>query len=346
MEVEKIYFNTVCKVWSRGLLFVIWCVIFFLLKPAVQGKISYIVYGALFVVVVGFTIWYFLICRHKRNLLRIYERYLNSYNFEEFFHEDLALSKETTEVFQYLAEKLNKARYLNLSKKQAQYLALQNQINPHFLYNTLECIRSEAVTYGADGVAYMTEALATFFRYTISNVDMLVRLEDELANVENYYVIQRYRFGDRLKIQIEYDNETDLSILELFMPKLILQPIVENSIYYGLEPKIGEGYVRIKVERTKEYLIIRISDNGVGMENKVLEELNGKLLRNSSDELEEAAKKKGGIAIQNVNNRIKLLFGEQYGVHINSVSGMGTDVEITLPVISKNVQENDEKRSF
>lgn len=337
MEAEKIYFTTVCKVWSRGLLLVIWCILFFLLKPAAQGKISYIAYGALLVAAVGFTAGYFLICRHAGNLIRIYEGYLSSYNFEEFFHEDLGLSKETTEVFQYLAEKLSKARYLSLSKKQAQYLALQNQINPHFLYNTLECIRSEAVTYGADGVASMTEALATFFRYTISNVDMLVRLEDELANVENYYVIQRYRFGDRLKIQIEYDNETDLSILELFMPKLILQPIVENSIYHGLEPKIGEGYVRIKVERTREYLMIRISDNGVGMEDKVLENLNGKLLHNSSDELEEAAKKKGGIAIQNVNNRIKLLFGEQYGVHINSVSGMGTDVEITLPVISKNV---------
>ena len=104
---------------------------------------------------------------------------------------------ESEQVNQRFLEMLGTRELINVSKKQAEYLALQNQINPHFLYNTLEGIRSEALTLGVDSIAEMTEALATFFRYTISNVDHLVNLEDELANIENYYYIQQFRFGKK-----------------------------------------------------------------------------------------------------------------------------------------------------
>ena len=112
---------------------------------------------------------------------------------------------------------IDKNNLINVSKKQAEYLALQNQINPHFLYNTLEGIRSEALLAGLDSVAEMTEALGTFFRYTISQVEHLVTLEDELANIENYYYIQQFRFGDRLTLSIEYEHDDDRNQLKLLL---------------------------------------------------------------------------------------------------------------------------------
>lgn len=169
-----------------------------------------------------------------------------------------------------------------------------------------------------DDVAEMTEALATLFRYTISNVDNLVTLEDELANIQNYYRIQQYRFGDRLNVSIEYGNEDEMEVLMCKLPKLTLQPIVENSIYHGIERKIGKGNLRIKIQTTTDRLIITISDDGLGISSEQLSDLNRRLREISLDGVAPAPGKKGGIAIVNVNNRIKLLFGEEYGIYMYS----------------------------
>ena len=271
-----------------------------------------------------------------RQMEKLLQLYTEGYFVDDFFEQDIKISKTVSKVLELLSDRLDKSALLNVSKKQAQYLALQNQINPHFLYNTLEGIRSEALCAGMDGVASMTEALATFFRYTISNVDHLVTLEDELSNIENYYIIQQFRFGDKLSLSIEYDDDgDDLSILNLKLPKLILQPIVENSIYHGIERKIGKGNLRIHIDYTSDRLIIRISDDGMGIEKEALDKLNNKLLTNSLDDMESKKEKKGGIAIINVNNRIKLIFGEKYGIYIYSTQNVGTDVEITLPIIKE-----------
>lgn len=230
---------------------------------------------------------------------------------------------------------LDTKELINISKKQAEYLALQNQINPHFLYNTLEGIRSEALCAGMDDLAEMTEALATFFRYTISNVDNLVTLEDELANIQNYYRIQQYRFGDRLNVSVEYDDEDEMEVLMLRLPKLTLQPIVENSIYHGIERKIGKGNLRIKIQTTLDRLLITISDDGLGINGEQLSNLNRRLREISLDGVAPAPNQKGGIAIVNVNNRIKLLFGEEYGIYMYSTQDVGTDVTITLPKVKE-----------
>lgn len=336
MKDKKTYLVTDLIIWISMLIIYISILMVMMGVFSFQKIISIKLFFLLFITFVTLLILgYFLIYKKSRKLKRTIQTFLGSYSFEDIFQQELLISKSTDRIFTILSKKFNKSMDLNLSKNQSQYLALQNQINPHFLYNTLECIRSEAVIKGVDGVASMTEALATFFRYTISNVDQLVTLEDELANIENYYMIQQYRFGDKLNLSIEYDHEEDLSILELFMPKLILQPIVENSIYHGMERKVGKGYLRIKIERTVERLIIRISDNGLGIEEETLNQLNKKLLKNSPVSAGSSARKEGGIAIVNVNNRIKLLFGEQYGIHIHSAVNVGTDVEITLPTILK-----------
>lgn len=172
------------------------------------------------------------------------------------------------------------------------------------------------------------------FRYTISQVNNLVTLEEELANVENYYYIQQFRFGSKLDLRIRYDCEDEEEALMCQLPKLTLQPIVENSIYHGLERKIGTGHLDIKVTVTDSHLIIMISDDGVGIEKGQVKVMNEQLraLRLEEENNGETGKK-GGIAVKNVNNRIKLLFGEEYGIYIYSQPDVGTDVEITLPVV-------------
>ncbi|MBA4698357.1 MAG: histidine kinase [Ruminococcus sp.] len=276
---------------------------------------------------------YFLVYRRNKKIEKICQLYIEGYITEEEYEKNVMISDMIDAVYKCQSEKLDKTKILNLSKKQAQYLALQNQINPHFLYNTLEGIRSEALCSDMDRVANMAEALATFFRYTISNIDKMVTLEDELANVENYYIIQKYRFGEKLQLKIEYGD--DLSVLSFKLPKLILQPIVENAVYHGIENKLGQGTLKIQVNYTAKRLLIKISDDGMGIEKETLEELNTKLLTNSLEDITESKQKKGGIAILNVNNRIKLLYGEEYGIFIQSLRNVGTDVQIVLPVIKE-----------
>lgn len=254
-----------------------------------------------------------------------------------------ALEEFVPENFHKSLKQLNDTEIqsqIEVSKKEAQLLALQNQINPHFLYNTLETIRSEALINGADDVATMTEALATFFRYTISNLDNLVQLADELDNVSNYYIIQHYRFGSKLQLKIEYDKE-EASVLELYVPKLILQPIVENAIYHGIEQKLGAGTVTVKIFRMEDRLEIIVCDDGMGMEVEQLKRLNQRM-QFSKDPMEKKENNKpGGIAIENVNHRIKILFGNDYGIHIHSILNTGTEVYIILPICEKRLLEKE-----
>ena len=242
---------------------------------------------------------------------------------------------------QFLLEQMEKLLHspqmMDLNKRQAQYLALQNQINPHFLYNTLESIRGEALIAGLDGVADMTEALARFFRYTITKVENLVSVEEELDNCETYFEIQKYRFGDRLKLHINEEAEDWDEIMNCRIPKLTLQPILENSIIHGTELKIGAGNLYINFERTQDRLLIRISDDGVGMDEETLAKLNRKLGKGTNT-IPESREEKGGIALENVNNRIHLIFGDEYGMHVYSVFQKGTDVEITLPFVTKDME--------
>ena len=271
---------------------------------------------------------------------KIVSRFLDGYmTFEEADKESVMLSPSTHQELVRVNNILHSTQTSNLNKRQAQYLALQNQINPHFLYNTLEGIRSEALIAGLDIVADMTEALANFFRYTISNVENLVSVEEELNNCKTYFKIQQYRFGDRFELDIVFDEDEKENILKCRIPKLTLQPILENSIIHGTELKLGTGKMTITLGRTQSRLVIRISDNGVGMDEKTLAALNRKLGRGENSYTKPEDEKKGGIALVNVNHRIHLLFGEAYGMHVFSMEGVGTEVEITLPFC------NDEHRT-
>ena len=246
------------------------------------------------------------------------------------------LSPSMEELTKILVRLIESDQLLNANKRQAQYLALQNQINPLFLYNTLDSIRSEAMLEGDDTVAEMTEALATFFRYTISKVENMVTLEEELENAKVYFLIQKHRFEDRVNLEIEYDREDEF-LFRCLLPKLTIQPVVENSIIHGIEHKLGSGTIRIVLKCTERRLIIEINDDGVGMPPEVLERLNHQLNQPVFESIQ-LSKDKGGIAIANVNNRIHLIFGEEYGMTVYSTPDVGTDTVIALPLITSERQ--------
>lgn len=216
-----------------------------------------------------------------------------------------------------------------LQTKQANINALQSQINPHFLYNTLDSIRGKALMQNQDEIANMTEALSRFFRYSISKKGNIVSLLDEIKNIDTYIDIQKFRFGNKFDV-IKILDDVDMD--NIAIPKLTLQPIVENAIYHGIEMSEKTGRIIIRLTLTDARLIIRVSDNGVGIDEKALVELNESLKSFDRKDINPNENVKHGIAIKNVNERIKLHFGNQYGVYIYSVKDLGTDVDIIIPV--------------
>ncbi len=278
----------------------------------------------------------FLIIKPYIRTERMITLFLEGYSLLSEGRAACAVSPATDRLFTKLQEIYSPSTLFHMNKRQAQYLALQNQINPHFLYNTLESIRSEAMLAGLDDVADMTEALASFFRYSITKVESLVSVEEELENCKTYFSIQQYRFGERLKLEIIVAPEDRDELYRCRLPKLTMQPILENCIIHGTELKIGTGHLSIHLERTEKRLLIRISDDGVGMNEETLSKLNNKLGKGGFSIAIQEQETKGGLALVNVDNRIRLLFGDEYGLHVFSVPGAGTDVEITLPAITSD----------
>ncbi|WP_312652220.1 histidine kinase [Proteiniclasticum sp.] len=279
------------------------------------------------------------VLRPMRETNKTLSLFSEGYILKGIYEIRVPYSKEQEDAILKFGELMNTRELINSTKKHAEYLALQNQINPHFLYNTLEGIRSEALIEGADSVAEMTEALGTFFRYTISNLEKLVTLEEELANIENYYKIQQFRFGDRLALAVTFKGDQE-KILKMRLPKLTLQPILENSIFHGVERKIGKGNIRIHLVLTQDRMIITISDDGLGMDADQLYELNQRLNGTTLEYLKDDYDKRGGIALVNVNNRIKLIFGDEYGIYVYSRKNAGTDVEVTLPAVEGDTKDD------
>ncbi len=245
------------------------------------------------------------------------------------------LIKKVMRTLSKLKASSDREHISELLKKQAEFAELQSQINPHFLYNTLESIRGEALKQKVPEIASMTEALANFFRYSISKNRNLVSLHDELQNVKNYFEILQYRFDNRFSLVVDLDGEDD-SILDFKLPRLTIQPIIENSIYHGLETKMGKGRIVIKIIITQVMLLINISDDGIGMDKQRLDKLN--LVFNDStldfNYYANENNSNSGIALINVNRRIKLYFGNEYGLSMKSILDVGTEVDITLPLVN------------
>ena len=290
---------------------------------------------ALILIVLSLTGYYWIYrpyCGTRDSFRRFIEGYISVHELRNMM---APLSPEIEQFVASIDGAMESMCNLDLSKRQAQYRALQNQINPHFLYNTLEGIRSEALIAGLDSLADMTEALAAFFRYTISKAENLVTVEEELDNCRTYFKIQQYRFGSRLRMDIRIDPEDERELLGCLIPKLTLQPILENSIIHGIELKLGEGHIQIDVSRSQQRLLITVCDDGVGMDMEALRQLNNKLGSKEEELRDITHEERGGIALTNVNNRIHLIFGEEYGMHVYSVEGEETTVALTIPVMTE-----------
>ncbi len=216
-----------------------------------------------------------------------------------------------------------------LKQKEAEMLTLQSQINPHFLYNTLECIRSISVVHNIKEIQIITTSMAKIFRYSIKGGNVTT-IKSEIDCLNDYFKIISIRYNERITLYIDMEE----SLLQYSILKLSLQPVLENTVNHCLEATENDVTVHIKGYLEEEYVILIISDDGVGIEAERLQELNmvlNKSLRESFFDLE---KPKGSIGLANINLRMKLHYGEDCGLHVESMKDAGTTIRMKIRVIS------------
>lgn len=207
-----------------------------------------------------------------------------------------------------------------IEKAKAEMRALHDQIKPHFLYNTLGSVKWIASMQQADKIVEMTDALISMLRYATRSDGTLVTIREEIDNIANYVTIQNVRYYDCIQMKYEIEDR----LLDYHMPKMILQPIVENAIFHGLAELEEDGVITIRIQPQGSDIVIEVCDNGIGMDQHTIQDF-------MEDKLE--ADKGTGIGLHNVQRRIQLHFGKPYGIQVASQIGEGTIFTILLPAI-------------
>ncbi len=244
------------------------------------------------------------------------------------------IRERTEELLQSKEERMLIERRLleeELQHKEAEISALQSQINPHFLYNTLECLNSIGALHDVPEIQEIAISLSNLFKYAIKG-GKIVTVAEELRSVEDYLRIQKIRFLEKFEVDIRIDRE----LLEVKMLKFLLQPIVENSIFHGLEPKMGAGRLSLIGTGSDGLLELTVSDNGIGMESASLETIRSGLehgLEFGSGVTATVTAERRSLGLSNIQNRIRLVYGEQYGLRIESTPHAGTSVSMRLPML-------------
>ncbi|WP_340398249.1 sensor histidine kinase [Paenibacillus sp. FSL H8-0079] len=210
-----------------------------------------------------------------------------------------------------------------IEKAKAEMRALHDQIKPHFLYNTLGSVKWIASMQQADKIVEMTDALISMLRYATKSDGTLVTIREELDNIANYVTIQNVRYYDCIQMRYEIEDK----LLDYRMPKMILQPIVENAIFHGLAELEEDGIITIRIQSQLDEVVIEVCDNGVGMDHHTMQNL--------MEEKSGASSGTSGIGLHNVQRRIQLHFGKPYGIQVESKIGEGTIFSILLPAISE-----------
>ncbi|WP_409340538.1 sensor histidine kinase [Paenibacillus sp. MBLB4367] len=225
---------------------------------------------------------------------------------------------------QVTKEKL-KNSIIETRAREAEIHTLQSQINPHYLFNTLESIRMKLLIKGDRESSDIIGMFGETFRLALSNHNETYKLSDELRFVESFFLIQKYRYGDR----INYEKDVPAELLNVYIPKLILQPLVENAIYHGIERKAAGGTVVVLARIADGKLVLTITDNGAGMDEDELIQV-----RDAIDKSNQADNPMGDtrIALRNIHTRLRLLYGDPYGLVIHSSKGIGTEVTVSLPM--------------
>jgi len=244
---------------------------------------------------------------------------INTRRKDEFGHLGHSFNAMVAQIDLLLKQQLQEQQ----QKSDLEFEILQAQINPHFLYNTLDSIKWLAAIQNANNIGELTTALINLLKYNISVKKTVVLLEDEIKSLNHYIVVQKYRYGDTFETRFELDPDT----LHCKVLHFMLQPIVENAIIHGFEDIAHTGLITIRSIRDRQDLVISVRDNGIGIEADRMVDLEN----NPSDKF-------NGIGMSNIHNRIQLHYGKSYGLSIDSQVGQGTTVTIRLPYQPK--QEN------
>lgn len=245
----------------------------------------------------------------------------------EWNHELGEIGKGINDLSESI-EKLLETRVEDEKKKrELEYQMLQSQINPHFLYNTLNSIKMMASIQGATGIAEMTTALASLLRNISKGESLIIPISEELSLIKDYFTIQNYRYGGMINFEIKID---DSDIVNNSIIKFTLQPLVENSIFHGLEPKGGLGNITIHLSYVGSDISIEVIDDGIGIPKDKLDNI----LVNSSNGKNEFFRE---IGISNVNKRLQYEYGNQYGLSVTSIEGEGTTMQVLIPRRDSNV---------
>lgn len=218
---------------------------------------------------------------------------------------------------------MDKVRNEEIALRKTELKALQSQINPHFLYNTLDSIQWMCERGKTEEASKMVGALARLFRISISRGHELITIKDEINHVSNYLIIQSFRY----KSQFTYSFDIDESLEDYLCNKITLQPLVENAIYHGIDRLVDEGEIKITVKQAEDDendILMTVADNGVGMTEEQCRKILSKERSDSS-----------GIGVKNVNDRLRIYFGEKYGLTIKSELDCGTEITVRLPKITK-----------
>lgn len=243
------------------------------------------------------------------------------------------LAQKFNEMLDQMEELKQKEYQTKQLLNRAEYKALQAQVNPHFLYNTLDTMASIAEIRNCPEVSHMSQSLALIFRYSLNMKDPFSTVENEIAHLKNYIYVMDMRMHDN----IQYTFDVDEMTLKSKLPRLSLQPIVENAINHGLRNKRGKKKIGIQIKREQMDLVICIEDNGIGLDTSAINE---SLSKNELDFVE----KGNSIGLHNINARLKMLYGNQYGMHLESMLGEGTKVFMILP--DRGEDSNNEEKDI
>lgn len=230
------------------------------------------------------------------------------------------LSDSLNTMIDKINELLDQVTKEQVRLRKAEFEVLQSQINPHFLYNTLDAITWLAESGEQKKVVSMVGSLSEFFRTALNGGRDIITIEEELQHVRSYLEIEQVRYQDILRYEISVPEELN----KYLIPKITIQPLVENALYHGIKNKRGPGMILIKAKKEKDFFNIQIEDNGIGIEEERLEQVRAGIR-------DKVLTGKDIYGLYNVNERIRLNFGEQYGILIESVHGEKTVVSVILP---------------
>ncbi len=223
-----------------------------------------------------------------------------------------------------------------IDNRQIQLSALKNQINPHFIYNTLSCIKGMAICNDEKEIAEMCSSMAKVLRYSVDAANTAT-VAEEIRVCQAYLHIQSMRFVNHFSYRVNIDP----SILDCRIIRFLLQPIVENAIVHGIEPQQVQGKISIEGHRQKNMIVFDISDTGKGIPPQILQQIQNKL-ENCNPQVRKTPAGGWGIGLANIHNRIKLFYGNEYGIEINSIVNLGTYITVRLPLTEEDSTERNE----